>query len=67
MKTYLEEQESDEGRRLSSDLLREVEGPQERGSVQEGGEGGQNGEHVKLGDSHELGGVEVVPVTEFVS
>jgi hypothetical protein len=62
----LEEEERHDGGRLGGNGLREVEGSEDGRGVQEGGEEGEDGEDVDLGDGKHFGGVKVVPVAEFV-
>jgi len=63
---HLEEEEGDNGGRLSGNLFGKVEGLEERGCVEEGREKGKDCENVELGDCQHLSWVHVVPVAEFV-
>ncbi len=63
----MEEKEGDDGGRLCGDAFGKIKCAKERGSVEEGREECENGENVKLGNGHELAGVQVIPVSELVS
>jgi len=63
---HLEEEESNNSRRLGCNFLREVERAEKGRRVQESGEEGEDGEDMDLGDGHQFGRVEVVPVTKLV-
>jgi len=65
-RTYLEQQERNNSRRLCSHSLGKVERPQQRRSVKESGVEGENRKDVDLRNSHHLGGVEEVPVAELM-
>jgi len=65
-KNHLEEEEGNNGGRLSRNLLGKVEGLEERGCVKEGREKRKDCENMELGDCHHLGWVHVVPVAKFV-
>ena len=66
MRTYLEQQECDDRWRTRGNASREIKGTKELWRVEEGREKRKDGEDVDLGDAQELGGVHVVPVSEFV-
>lgn len=65
-KTCLEKKECDNGRWLSRNFLGEIERPQERRSVHERWEQGQDGEDVELRDQEEFRRVHIIPMSELM-